>query len=334
MPDVGIAVGGPMPTLPDLARLAEDGGYESVWVAETGYSAYIQAALACQATSTVKVGTNIALAFPRSPTITAMTARDLAELSGDRFILGLGSQVKRINEQRFSTAFEHPAPKMAEYVEVIRKVLATFGGEHVQHEGRFYNVTMDPFPGAGPVGSVPIYLAAVNTRMLEAAGKVGDGVLGHPLTSPRYITEVVRPAMERGAKEAGRDPSEINLTNTVILQLNEDRDQARWEAALQIAFYATTRTYAPVLALHGFDDRIPKLREAFARGDLAEMAETALPMVDTYAITGGEDECREKLSRFDGLVDRVVLGGAWVGPDAGAIAENYRRILKTFRPAA
>ncbi|MGH2677519.1 MAG: LLM class flavin-dependent oxidoreductase, partial [Actinomycetota bacterium] len=93
MPEVGIVIGGPMGSITELARLAEDGGYESVWVAETAYTAYVQAALACQATSEVKVGTDIALAFPRSPTITAMTARDLTELSGGRFILGLGSQV-------------------------------------------------------------------------------------------------------------------------------------------------------------------------------------------------------------------------------------------------
>ncbi len=323
-----------MSTVADLARLAEDGGYESVWVAETAYSAFVQAALVCDATSTVKVGTNIALAFPRSPTITAMTARDLAELSGDRFILGLGSQVKRVNEERFSTEFEHPAPKMAEYVEVVREVLRTFGGEKVNHEGRFYNVTMNPFPGAGPVGDIPIYIAAVNTKMVEASGRVADGMLGHPLTSPKYITEVVRPALESGAKEAGRDPSEVSLTNSVILQLNDDRERARFEAAMQIAFYATTRTYTPVLALHGFDDRVPAIREAFGKGDLAEMASLALPMVDTYAITGPEDECRARLAEFDGIIDRVVIGGAWVGPDQEAIAENYRRILHTFRPAA
>jgi probable F420-dependent oxidoreductase len=323
-----------MSTVADLARLAEDGGYESVWVAETAYSAFVQAALACDATSTIKVGTNIALAFPRSPTITAMTARDLAELSGDRFILGLGSQVKRVNEERFSTAFEHPAPKMAEYVEVVREVLRTFGGEKVNHEGRFYNVTMTPFPGAGTVADIPIYIAAVNKKMIEASGSVADGVLGHPLTSPKYITEVVRPALESAAKEAGRDPSEVSLTNSVILQLNEDRERARFEAAMQIAFYATTRTYTPVLALHGFDDRVPAIREAFGKGDLAEMANLALPMVDSYAIAGPEDECRARLAEFDGIIDRVVIGGAWVGPDPEAIAENYRRILHTFRPAA
>jgi probable F420-dependent oxidoreductase len=334
MPDVGISVGGHMSSIADLAKLAEDGGYESVWVAETAYSAFVQAALAIDATSHVKVGTNIALAFPRSPTITAMTARDLAELSGDRFILGLGSQVKRVNEQRFSAEFEHPAPKMAEYVEVVREVLRTFGGEKVNHEGRFYNVTMNPFPGAGPVGDIPIYIAAVNSKMVEASGRVADGVLGHPLTSPKWITEVVRPALETAAKEAGRDPTDVSLTNSVILQLNDDKERARFEAAMQIAFYATTRTYTPVLALHGFDDRVPAIREAFAKGDLAEMAKIALPMVDTYAITGPEDECRERLAEFDGIIDRVVIGGAWVGPDQQAIAENYKRILNTFRPGA
>ena len=323
-----------MSSVADMAKLAEDAGYESIWVAETSYSAFVQAALACQATTSVKVGTNIALAFPRSPTITAMTARDLAELSGDRFILGLGSQVKRVNEQRFSVEFEHPAPKMAEYVEVVRQVLRTFQGEKVNHEGRFYTVTMNPFPGAGPVGEIPIYLAAVNPRMVEASGRVADGVLGHPLTSPKYITEVVRPALETAAKEAGREPSEISLTNSVILQLNEDKERARFEAALQIAFYSTTRTYTPVLALHGFDELVPSIREAFGRGDLAEMANLAMPMVDTYAITGPEDECRERLAEFEGIIDRVVIGGAWVGPDPEAIAENHRRLLNTFSPAA
>src|SRR5688500_614791 len=103
MPDTGIVVGGHLGGVGDMAKLAEDAGYESVWVAETAYSAYVQATAAILGTSSVRIGTNIALAFPRSPTITAMTARDLAELSGNRFILGLGSQVKRVNLNRFST---------------------------------------------------------------------------------------------------------------------------------------------------------------------------------------------------------------------------------------
>src|SRR5437667_12057215 len=112
---VGMPVGGPLQAVGPLANAIEDLGFDSVWTTETTSNPFIQAALVAQATSRVRIGTGIALAFPRSPGITAMTAVDLDELSGGRFALGLGPQVKRVNEQRFSTSFEHPAPKMTEY---------------------------------------------------------------------------------------------------------------------------------------------------------------------------------------------------------------------------
>ena len=330
--DLGISIGGDLRRLEALARQAEDAGFESVWVAETARSVFVQAALAVRATSRITVGTNIALAFPRSPTITAMAARDLAELSGGRFVLGLGSQVKRINEQRFGVAFEHPAPKMAEAVEVIREVLGTFDGKPIDHRGRFYSVTMPPFPGAGPApGRVPIYIAAVNTGMAQAAGRCADGLLGHPLTSPAYIREVVRPAVQRGMASGARtDP--VSISTSVILQVALDREQARREAALQIAFYATTRTYRPVLQLHGFDDLVEPLRGAFAQGDLSRMIDVALPMVDTFAVAGTAGECRDRLAGFEGVVDRIILGGAWVGPSDERLEENHRFILDAFAP--
>src|SRR5947209_10545732 len=138
MVDLGVVIGGDLRTLGGLARGVEEAGFESVWVAETARSAYVQAAVAAAATSRVAVGTDIALAFPRSPTITAMAARDLSELSGGRFVLGLGTQVKRINEHRFSVPFEHPAPKVAECIEAVRAVIATFDGHSIDHRGRFY----------------------------------------------------------------------------------------------------------------------------------------------------------------------------------------------------
>lgn len=332
--DIGLALGGDLRGVADLARRAEALGFESIWCAETARSAFVQAAVACMATERITVGTNIALAFPRSPTITAMTARDLAELSSGRFVLGLGTQVKRVNEQRFSVPFEHPAPKIAEAVAAIRAVLATFDGKPVDHRGRFYEITMPPFPGAGPPpGPIPIYLAAVNEGMLEAAGRIADGVLGHPMTSPEYLEQVVRPAVARGAAAAGRDPASVNVTGGVILQVSDDRDRARFEAAMQIGFYATTRTYRPVLALHGYDALIEPLREAFARGDLGEMAGIALPMVDHLAVAGTVDECRERIGAYEGLVDRMILGGTWVGPDRERIEQNHRAIMETFAPA-
>jgi probable F420-dependent oxidoreductase len=330
--DLGVVVGGDLRTLADSAREVEERGFESVWVAETARSAFVQAAVVAAATSRVRVGTDIALAFPRSPTITAMSARDLSELSGGRFILGLGTQVKRINEQRFGIPFEHPAPKAAEAVEVIRKVLATFEGAPIEHRGRFYSITMPPFPGAGPAGSVPIYLAAVNAGMAETAGRCADGVLGHPMTSPRYVRDVLRPAVERGAETAARPASAVSVTTGAIVQVSNDRDLARREAALQVGFYATTRTYRPVLALHGLDDRIEPLRRAFVRQDFVAMADVALPMVDDLAVAGTASECRERIAQFEGVADRVILGGAWVGPGLDRLVENQRAILDAFSP--
>jgi probable F420-dependent oxidoreductase len=315
--------------------MAEEAGFESVWVAETARSAFSQAGVVARATERVTIGTAIALAFPRSPAITAMEARDLDELSSGRFILGLGSQVKRVNEQRFGVAFEHPAPKMGEYVQAVRAVLASFDGSPPEHRGRFYEITMAPFPGATPPPKpLPIYLAAVNERMAEVAGEVADGVQGHPMTSPRWVTEVIKPSIERGAARVGRDPRSVSLTTNVILQVAEDPEVARREAAGQLAFYATTRTYSPVLEMHGFGDRVGPLREAFARGDLAAMVDLALPMVDTLAIAGDARTCRQRLEAFDGVVDRVVIGSAWVGTDPGRVAENLRQVLGAFGASA
>lgn len=331
---IGVGLGGDLRELGALASRAEQAGFESVWCAETSRNAFVQAAVIAASTSAITVGTAIALAFPRSPAITAMAARDLAELSGGRFVLGLGSQVKRVNEQRFSVPFEHPAPKMAEFVEAVRAVLGAFSTGSVDHRGRFYTVTMPPFPGAGPPpGPVPLYVAAVNEGMAQAAGSVADGVLGHPMTSPRWVGEVLRPAVARGATAAGRDPSAVNVTTSVILQVSRDREEALREAAGQVAFYATTRTYRPVLRLHGFEDLQEPIRRAFVQGDHAEMVRLAMPMAETLAVAGTPDECRDKLAAYEGVADRVILGGAWIGPSPERIDANQRAILEGFGPS-
>jgi probable F420-dependent oxidoreductase len=330
----GLGVGGDLASVEEGAHRAEELGFESVWVAETARSAFVQAAMAARATSRALIGTNIALAFPRSPALTAMEARDVAELSGGRFVLGLGAQVKGVMERRFGVPYEHPAPKLAEAVEAIRAVWGAFGGGPIDHRGRFYRITMAPFPGAGPAPTpIPVHLAAVNERMAETAGRVADGVLGHPMTSPEYVRDVLRPAVERGREVGGRGETPFEVTTSLIVQVSDDDPhRARREAALQLGFYATTRTYRPVLALHGFDGLVEPLRRAFAAGDLAALAEIALPMVDTLAVAGSAEECRTRVAAFEGLVDRVILSGAWVGPDQAAVAENARAVTEAFAP--
>ena len=330
---IGIAVGGALKDLGPLARRCEEAGFDSLWIAETGRTAFIQAAVAAQATTKIRIGTSIALAFPRSPVITAMAARDLAELSDGRFVLGLGTQVKRVNEFRYSTTFEHPAPKMSELVDVCREVWAAFGGAPIDHRGRFFTVTMPPFPGAGrPPGPIPIHLAAVNPMMLRLIGEKADGFLGHPFTSTRYITEVARAEIVEGLKAAGRPTADVEIAQSVICSVASDPESARAGAEPQIAFYGTTRTYKPVLDLHGFGDAIEQLRAAHARDDMAGMvAAVSDEMAETYSVSGTPDEARAKLQRYEGIVDTLILNPPWIGP-ATRRADIYDTLIETFAP--
>jgi probable F420-dependent oxidoreductase len=293
----------------------------------------VGAAAAIQATSTITVGTAITLAFPRSPTITAMTAWDLDELSGGRFILGLGTQVKRVNENRFSVPFEHPAPKLREYAQVLRTVWAANRGEDVVHEGRFYTVTMPSFH-AQPMPDrrdVPIYFAAVGRLMARTCGEVADGLLGHPLASPRYLTEVIRPAIAEGAERAGRKAEECNLTASPLISISDDVDTARREVKLQIAFYATTRSYRAILELHGRGALVGELRSAFEARDKERMVELIDDeLCDAIAAAGPVAEVRDRLKQWEPVADRLMVAGPWYGASAPRIMENYQALVETF----
>ena len=320
-----------------MAQMVEGAGFESCWAAETTNTAFITAAAATATTSKIKIGTAIALAFPRSPTIAAMTAWDLDELSGGRFIVGLGSQVKRVNEERFSVVFEHPAPKLKEYAQVMRIVWAANRGEDVTFEGRFYRVTMPSFHATPQPDrrDIPIYFAAVGEVMARTCGEVADGLLAHPLASTRYLSEVVRPAVDAGAQKAGRKPSECNLTASAMVSISDDVDLARREVKLQIAFYATTRTYAGILQRHDREHLIPELRSAFEAKDKEWMIELIDDdFCDAIAIAGTAQEARERISEWDGVADRVSVGGPWYGPGSDRMVENYMALVETFGSAA
>ena len=331
--DYGIGVGGPMNMIGPMAKMVEDAGFESCWAAETKTSSFVQAQIAIQATSKIKVGTAITLAFPRSPTITAMEAMDLDELSGGRFIIGLGAQVKRINEERFSVKFEHPAPKLKEYAQVMRTVFAANRGEDVVFEGRFYNVTRPTFGGLREPAprDVPIYFAAVNKLMARYCGEVADGLLGHPLASPRYLAEVIRPAIAEGAERVDRKPEECNLTASPLISVSDDVDAARREIKLQIAFYATTRTYTPILALHNKESIVPDLRDALDKGDRDRMVSLVDDeLCDAIGCAGTADEVRDKVKDWHGIADRLMVAGPWFGPKPERLMENYMALVEIF----
>ncbi len=336
MAETGVVLDGPYAELGGLAAEAERRGFDAVWVAETTRESMIQATVAAQATQRIDVGTNITLAFPRSPTVTAMQAWDLNELSGDRFVVGLGSQVKRIVEERFSATFDRPAKRMAEYVQAMRTVWQMERGEDVRFDGEIYQVVRPGLAGPGSATDrrLPrVYVAAVGPLMTRAAARHADGILGHPFTSARYLTDSVLPGIDEALAEAGRGRDEFTVTQGVITCVSDDRDEAVTEAKQQIAFYGTTPNYRAVFASYGDEELTDRLRRVFkeSRRDPAAMA-AAVPdeAVERYAVAGRPDEVRERLAEIADHVDHVVLGGAWFHVPPARMRENLDAILEVF----
>jgi probable F420-dependent oxidoreductase len=301
------------------AKLAEEAGLESVWTTEfPDHSATVQLAAVAVATERVTLGSAIAYAFGRTPLVLAAEARDLDALSGGRLILGLGTGTKRMQRDWHGLDGEHPAPRMEELVPLVRSLLRLHEGP-LDHEGRFYRTVVHPTAPVPPPlrTDLPIYMGGVNARMIEAAGAVSDGLIGHPLFTPEYTKEVVRPALARGAERARRDaPPPVAGYLTCVV--SEDGEAARRTARGVIAFNSTVKTYRPILTLHGFDAQADAIREAWQRGDLAGMADAVTDeMLDTIAVAGTPDEVREQFARRRaGLFERTLLWTPFGGLDA------------------
>lgn len=335
-PTRGLVVGGPLATLGDLGRAAESRGFDAVWVSETDHDSLVQATLLAAATERIDVGTNITLAFPRSPTVTAISAWDLCELSGDRFIVGLGSQVRRIITDRFSAEFDQPAKRMGEYVQAMRTVWNMERGERAPFRGEIYRVLRPGLQGLGQATgrALPrVYVAAVGPLMTTTAATYADGMLGHPFTSTAYLRHDVLPRIEQALADAGRSRADFTLAQGVILCIADDRETAIREAKAQVGFYGTTPNYAPVFAANGEASLTESLGRVFAdTGGDADALAAAVPddVVQRYAIAGTPDEVRERVEEFAGLADHLVLGGAWYRVPPSRMAENLMAIMETF----
>ena len=311
-----LLVGSPLRRAADIAQRAEAAGYDAVWIAEATNDPYLTSAVGLQATSRLEMGPAIALAFTRSPMVTALMAWELQGASGGRFRLGLGPQVKAHNERRFSVPYEKPAAKLAEVVGAVRAIWAAFAGEApLDFRGEFYRFDLlTEFFNPGPIDAPPppVYLAAVNPYSFRMAGEVADGVHVHPLHTIRYLTEVARPALDEGLARSGRRRADVDLSAQVMVIAGEGEERRKMEDAVraQLAFYGSTRTYKAPLELAGYGDLNTRLHELMASGDRAALL-AAVPdeLVDEFAVRGDtwEDVAAITRKRYDGLVDRITL---------------------------
>lgn len=317
----------------ELAEKAEAAGFESVWTGEYWHSGFQAAGAVARATSVVRVGTGIVQAFPRTPLMTAIEALDLDEIAGGRLVLGLGPQVQRYNERLHGIEYGKPVSRMREYVTALRALWGLAAGKSPKMpQGDYYGFDLTGFvrPIEAERSQIPIYISAVRPAMTKLAGECADGLVGHPMSSERDL-DSYESWIAEGAQRTNREVSEIERVQYVICSVAHDKRQARLEAARQVAFYASTQTYAYRLEQLGFGIEREAMRAAYLERDLDAMVRAVSDRVlDAFAVAGTPDVVREGIQSRARPHSTVVLAPPTYGMSATRVVEVTRDLIAMF----
>jgi len=308
----------PLQSIGGLARRCQDAGFAGLLFTETGRTAYLNAAVAAQAAPGLELSTGVAVAFPRSPFVTAATAWELQEATDGRFRLGLGTQVRTHVVRRYGTEFEHPGPRLRDYVLAVKACFRAFRTGKLDHRGDFYSLDfITPQWSAGPIDAPDpqVDIAAVNPWMLRMAGEVADGIHVHPLGEPGYISRHVLPNRAEGAAKSGRPPEDIALivpVMTIVGDTDKERDAQRENVRASLSFYGSTPNYAFIWDEAGFEGTTARLREKQKAGDVAGMvAQISDEHIAAFAVESTWDGLTDALiARYGDIATRIVLYNA------------------------
>jgi probable F420-dependent oxidoreductase len=323
----------PLRRIGDIARRAQSAGFSGLLFTETGRTAYLNAAVASQAAPELELSTGVAVAFPRSPFVTAATAWELQEASGGKFRLGLGTQVRTHVVRRYGVDFERPGPRLRDYLLAVKACFSAFRSGKLDHHGEFYNLDfITPQWSAGPIDAPDpkVDIAAVNPWMLRMAGEVADGVHIHPLGEPGYINRHAVPNIAKGAVKAGRPPSDIALivpVMTIVGDSDEERDKERELVRASMSFYGSTPNYAFIWDEAGFDGTTARIREKQKAGEFAGMAaQITDEHIATFATESTWDGLADALTeKYTGIATRLVLYNALSDPGR---VERYGEVAR------
>lgn len=299
----------------ELARRVESAGFAGMLFTEAGSVPWMQIAAAATAAPKLTFTTGIAVAFPRSPMISAQIAWELAQNTGGRFRMGLGSQVRGHIERRYGATWDKPAPQMRDYVGAFKAIIRAFRGEEkLNYESGHYNLSLLPpqwAPARHEFEDIKIDISAVGPYMCRVAGELCDGVHVHPMHSTAYIRNRLLPALGEGAERSGRQVNDIDLMVPVFAvpgDTPEEREPMVKRARTQIAFYGSTPNYAFQFDDLGFDGMTRKLGQLMKQGDIQGMADAITDeMLEHFALVARWDDMADALkARYGGVASRVV----------------------------
>jgi probable F420-dependent oxidoreductase len=323
-----------------IARAVSDAGMSGIVFTETSQTPWMSLAVAASAAPDLDLSTGIAVAFPRSPMVSAGIAWELAANTRGRFRLGLGTQVRAHVERRYSSEFEHPGPRLRDYVLAVRACFDAFAGRgKLNHQGEFYNLTLLPEAWRPPqheFGDIKIDISAVGDWMCRMAGEVADGIHVHPLHSVHYLNERLRPAVAEGCAGAGRSVDDVDLIVPVFVvagDTEEERAPLLRRAKEQIAFYGSTKNYAFQFDDLGFTGLSSRLNDLLKAGDLDGMRDAITDdVVEHFAVVGRWDDIPGVLvDRYEGVAARLVTYLAEETIDADPkVADRWGEIARAL----
>lgn len=331
----------PLTRTADLARRTQAAGFSGLLFTETGRTAYLNAAVASQAAPGLELSTGVAVAFPRSPFVTAATAWELQEATGGRFRLGLGTQVRTHVVRRYGVPFERPGPRLRDYVRAVKACFAAFRTGTLDHHGDFYDldfITPQWSPGAIDAPDPKVDVAAVNPWMLRMAGEVADGVHVHPIGEPGYLRRHVLPQIAAGAASAGRSAADVDVivpVMTIVGDTDAERAAEREMVRASMSFYGSTPNYAFIWDEAGFEGTTARIRERQKAGDVAGMAaQITDEHLAVFATESTWDGLPDALAaKYAGTATRLVLYNALADRDRieryGETAQRLRLISRT-----
>lgn len=312
----------PLGQVGDLAARVKAAGFSGLLFTETGRTAFLNAAVASQAAPGLELSTGVAVAFPRSPFVSAATAWELQEATGGRFRLGLGTQVRTHIVRRYGMAFERPGPRMRDYVLAVKACFAAFRSGRLDHHGEFYDldfITPQWSPGRIEAPDPRVDIAAVNPWMLRMAGEVADGVHVHPIGEPGYLRRHVLPCIAQGAAKSGRDAGDVAVivpVLTIVGDTDAERAKERELVRASMSFYGSTPNYAFIFDEAGFDGTTARIREKQKAGDIAGMAaQISDEHIDVFATESTWDGLADALiDKYGSVASRIVLYNALADP--------------------
>lgn len=279
-----------------LALMAEERGYETLWITEGsgGRDALTQlTAIAC-ATSRMNVGPGILPIFGRTPLMTAMSAAGLASVSGGRFILGLGVGNRHAVESAHGVPYQRPLARLRETISIVKRLLQ---GDEVEHQGRLFQMEGASLGSVIPETPIPIYIAALGPRMLELAGEMADGVL-LSWTGGGHLEQSIE-RVHAGAARAGRDPLEIDIAGYVRVAVVDDVEAAQPALRQQIARYSRNPYYRTFFRDCGFGEEMAIAEQSLERGDTDAASEAISPQMQReLAVIGTAEDCRAELEKM------------------------------------